>query len=104
MVVKANVLLGSMLHLLGRVKRVEMETLGFKMAEKVLHGGIIPAVSLSGHTSLYTVSLKQSRSGSLEKFLCFLQIELGLNCFLYGYILFYGQCHSTFSPPIIKYV
>ena len=58
MVVKVDILLNCMLHLLGRVKGVEVEALRFKMTEEVLHAGIVPAVPLSGHTGLYIISLK----------------------------------------------
>ncbi|MNW60353.1 hypothetical protein D3C74_383320 [compost metagenome] len=59
MVVKVDILLNGMPHLLGRVKGVEVEAFGFKMTEEVLHAGIVPAVPFSGHTGLYLISLKQ---------------------------------------------
>lgn len=58
MVVKADILLHSMPHLFSRVKGVEVETIRFKMTEEVLHTGIVPAVTLSGHTRLYLISLQ----------------------------------------------
>ncbi|MNL36091.1 hypothetical protein D3C87_1581580 [compost metagenome] len=59
MVVKTDIFLNGVLHLLGRMKGMEIETLSFKMTEEILHTCVVPAVSLSGHTGLDTVSLDQ---------------------------------------------
>ncbi|MNW57835.1 hypothetical protein D3C74_356670 [compost metagenome] len=59
MVVEMDILLNSMLHLLSRMEGVEIETLGFKMTEKVFYTCIVPAVPFSRHACLYSVSLEQ---------------------------------------------
>jgi len=57
------------------MKGVGVGTLGFKMTEKVLHTGIVSAVSPYGYTGLHTVSLKQAvvLAGSILKSLVAVQ-------------------------------
>jgi hypothetical protein len=59
MVIKMDILLNGMFHLLGGMEGMKIETLRLKMAEEVLHTCIIPTVPFSGHTGLNIISFKQ---------------------------------------------